>query len=347
MRKALRLTLWLTALATLSSGAFAGVTGDPDKGYVPSEPARCNGTNLLTRLANTHPALHTRIVEASRSVENGDAMLWKVEQQGLAPSHLFGTVHLTDARVRDISEATRKALRSASSVLLETADVSPSVTTRALIKAAKAAVYTDGRTLDTVLTKEEFDQVKETMDRAGVPAKSAKLYRPWMISMMLSGSECERQRIRDGEVVLDVALAQEARVHGIPITGLDTADEQIKTLASIPEDQQLGMLRANLALVDETDDLMDTMVQLYLERRIGAVWELQLALAETAGVPASTFEAFRQAVIIDRNAKMRDLSVDTFETGGVFMAVGALHLPGEEGLVALLRSAGYTVTPIE
>ena len=347
MANGLRLVSLLALCSAAWVSALAGVTGDPDSGYVPSESADCRGVNLLTRLAVTDPALHKRILEAARATENGNAILWKVEREGLAPSHMFGTVHLTDTRVRDISDATRKALRGARSVLLETSDIAPSATARALIKAARAAVYTDGRTLDAVLTKEEFNQVKQTMDRAGVPARKAKLYRPWMISMMLSGSNCERQRIRDGEVVLDMALAQEARVHGIPVTGLETADEQIATLASIPEDQQIGMLRANLALTGDTDNLMETLVQLYLERRIGAVWELQLALAEAAGVPASTFEAFRQSVIVDRNTKMFELSVDDFAKGGVFMAIGALHLPGKDGLIALLRNAGYTVTAVE
>ena len=347
MPNALRLAFLLTFLSAIGGATLAGVTGDPDKGYVASAPSRCNGTNLLTRLASTDPALHSRIVEAAVSIENGQALLWKIEREGLAPSYLFGTVHLTDTRVRDISEATRSALRSAKSVLLETSDISPSTTARALVKAAKAAVYTDGRTLDALLTREEFRKVQETINRAGVPAATARLYRPWMVSMMLSGSNCERRRIREGEVVLDMALAQEARIHGIPITGLETADEQIRTLASLPEDQQLGMLRANLALIDDTDNLMETMVQLYLERRIGAVWELQMALAEAAGVPASAFDAFRQNVIVDRNTKMLEAALADFEKGGVFMAVGALHLPGEDGLVSLLRNAGYAVTPVE
>ncbi len=347
MPTAIRLSVLLTVLSSLCGVALAGVTGDPNKGYVAPEPARCGGTNLLTQLASTDPALHGRVVEAALAVENGRALLWKIEREGRAPSYLFGTVHLTDTRVRDISDATRAALRGATSVLLETSDISPSTTARALIKAAKAAVYTDGRTLDAVLTKDEFKKVQETIDRAGVPAATARLYRPWMISMMLAGSTCERQRIREGEMVLDMALAQEARIHGIPITGLETADEQIETLASLPEDQQLGMLRANLALIDDTDNLMETLVQLYLERRIGAVWELQMALAEQAGVPASAFDAFHQTVIVDRNAKMLAASRAEFEKGGVFMAVGALHLPGEDGLVTLLRNAGYTVTAVE
>ncbi|HRN89870.1 TraB/GumN family protein [Hyphomicrobium sp.] len=340
-------TVLLALLVALGGGALAGITSDPNAGYVPSEPSRCGGVNLLTNLASSDPVLHGRILAAALTLENGQALLWKVEREGLSPSYLFGTVHLTDSRVREISLKTRAALRSAKAVLLETSDISPETTAAALVSAARTAVYTDGRTLDRLLTKEEFRKVQETIDRAGVPAASARIYRPWMISMMLSASNCERRRIREGEPVLDMALAQEARIHGIPITGLETAEEQIRTLASVPEDQQLGMLRANLALIDETDNLMETMVQLYLERRIGAVWELQMALAETAGVPPSAFDAFRQAVIVDRNIKMYETSRSYFETGGTFMAVGALHLPGEDGLVALLRNAGYTVTPVE
>ena len=347
MPKAIRLTFLLALLSLAGGATLAGVTSDPDAGYVPSAPSGCGGTNLLTRFATSDPAVYKRILEAAAALENGQALLWKVERPGLAPSYLFGTVHLTDTRVRDISKTTRAALRSAKAVLLETSDISPETTAAALVAAARSAIYTDGRTLDALLTQEEFRKVQETIDRAGVPASSARIYRPWMVSMMLSGSNCERRRLREGEVVLDMALAQEARIHGIPIVGLETADEQIRTLASVPEDQQLGMLRANLALIDETENLMETMVQLYLERRIGAVWELQMALAEAAGVPASAFDAFRQAVIVDRNIKMYETSLAFFELDGAFMAVGALHLPGEDGLVALLRNAGYRVTPVE
>ena len=347
LRNAIRFIAILALLTTFGGGAWAGVTSDPSAGYVPSEPSRCGGENLLASLALSDPALHGRILDAAASLENGQHLLWKVERAGLAPSYLFGTVHLTDSRVREISAETRAALRSARAVLLETSDIGPQTTAAALVSAARTAVYTDGRTLDRLLTKDEFKKVQLTIDRAGVPAASARIYRPWMISMMLSGSNCERRRIREGEPVLDMALAQEARIHGIPITGLETAEEQIRTLASVPEDQQLGMLRANLALIDETDNLMETMVQLYLERRIGAVWELQMALAETAGVPASAFDGFRQTVIVDRNVKMYEAARGYFEKGGTFMAVGALHLPGEDGLVALLRTAGYTVTPVE
>jgi len=99
--------------------------------------------------------------------------------------------------------------------------------------------------------------------------------------------------------------------------------------------------------MDENENLIETMVQLYLTRRVGALWDLQIALAEKAGVPATSFASFEQKIIVDRNRRMRDRSLYYLEKGGAFIAVGALHLPGKTGLVALLREAGYTLTAIE
>jgi uncharacterized protein YbaP (TraB family) len=77
------------------------------------------------------------------------------------------------------------------------------------------------------------------------------------------------------------------------------------------------------------------------------VWPLQLVLAEQVGVAAKAFDSTEASLIIERNLRMRDKAVEALGEGGVMIAVGALHLPGKQGLVALLRTAGYTVTAVE
>lgn len=345
MRISTRIALIIALTAGLAGAAAAGGTADKKAAEAP--PAACEGTNLLTALASSDPARHARILEDADTLENGRAVLWRLERPGLAPSYLFGTVHLTDTRVTQLSDATRLALDGSTAVLLEAADVSPETTARALTSAARAAVFTDGRSLESLLSEEEFRKVEASIDRVGVPAAAAKLYRPWIVSMLLAASDCERRRIREGEAVLDMVVADRAKARAIPVAGLETTEEQLAAMAGVPEDQQVGMLRANLALADQTDDLMETMVQLYLERRIGAVWGLQIALAEKAGIPASAFAAFQEQIVVGRNRKMRDVALPYLEKGGAFVAVGALHLPGKDGLVALFRDAGYTATAIE
>jgi uncharacterized protein YbaP (TraB family) len=309
-----------------------------------ADAPRCNGLNLLDKLAATDPGLHDRVIDNADSIENGKAVLWKIERTGHAPSHLFGTVHLSDARVTRLSDAVRGALANARAVIIENSDLSPEASANAYQAAADSAMFKDGRTLDKLMSAADFEKLQRTVK--GTP-QSLRPYRPWIVSLMLSGSECERQRVSNGEPVLDMTVANYAKTNGIPLAGLESTQEQLEALASIPDDEQVGILRANLALMDEADNLMETMVQLYLRRRVGALWDLQIAFAEKAGVPSKDFASFERTIIIERNRRMRDRSMPHIEKGGAFIAVGALHLPGKTGLVALLREAGYTVTAIE
>ena len=67
-----------------------------------------------------------------------------------------------------------------------------------------------------------------------------------------------------------------------------------------------------------------------------------------AGVAApDAFKAAEHSLVHTRNLGMRDKALEPLAEGGVLIAVGALHLPGKQGLVSLFREAGYTVTPIE
>ncbi|HEX2840576.1 TraB/GumN family protein [Hyphomicrobium sp.] len=334
--------LWLIAVLFIASTHRPATSQEAPE----TSQTRCTGKNLLDKLSATDPALHARIVENANALENGQAIFWKLERPGSPPSYLFGTVHLTDNRIKRLRDTTKNAIRASKTLLIENANLSPEATGRAYVAAAESAVFTDGRTLDSLLSKEEFDQVRKSAGES-VPADALRLYRPWIVSLMIAASDCERRRVQSGYRVLDMALAERAQVNGIPVGGLETTEDQLTALASIPDDEQLGILRANIALIDENENLRETMVQLYLRRRIGALWDLQLALAEKAGVPASAYASFQKTLIVDRNRKMREAALPHLEKGGAFIAVGALHLPGKTGLVELFREAGYTATAIE
>lgn len=346
----MRIIVGVALLAAVMSLASHHSAAADEKNPLPSNTANsntCVGKDLLSELALSDRPLFDRLLSQANSTENGNALLWKIEKPGKAPSHLFGTVHLTDERVTKLSDKTRSALSASSTVLLEAADVSPAATATALTAAAKSAMFTDGKTLDTLLTAEEFQRVSKAADKAGIPGALARVYRPWIVSMLIASSECERRNVQSGVNVLDMAIAEEAKVLGKPVAGLETIEQQLAALSAVPDDEQIGMLRANLALADRTDDLMETMVNLYLNRRMGAAWPLQLALAEKAGIGADAFAGFKQRLIIERNSKMRDAALPYLAAGGAFIAVGALHLPDKTGLVTLLREAGYNVTPVE
>ena len=89
------------------------------------------------------------------------------------------------------------------------------------------------------------------------------------------------------------------------------------------------------------------MVRLYLERRLGETWPLILAMSEDKEIARRVIDDVQLRLVNERNLVMRDRALPYIERGGVFVAVGALHLSGDGGLVTLLRQRGYVVTPVD
>lgn len=326
----------LAAIAATTISASAG----------PQAPA-CGGKDLLAEMRQTAPADHASLLAEAARTPNGAALLWRVAKPGQKPSYLFGTIHMTDPRVTALSTAVTAALDSAQSVAVEIAGMSDGAVMKAVGSNPAALVFTDGRRLDGMLSKSEFQAVSTTLGRVGVPAGAHAAIRPWLVSMLLAISDCERGRMAQKLPVLDQAIEQHAKRRGTPVIGLETAESQIAAMVSVPDADQLAMLKSALQYADRSDDMRETMLQLYLDRRIGAIFALQRLFAERAGLAAGSTKGFERQLISARNATMHAKALPLVEQGGTFIAVGAAHLVGNDGVVALLRKSGYWVTPIE
>jgi uncharacterized protein YbaP (TraB family) len=310
----------------------------------------CTGNNLLEELRVSDEAAHARVMASAATTENADAILWKVEKAGVAPSHLFGTMHLTDARINALSPAVRGALEESRRLALELDDISPGGFVKVMTHNPHIAglmLFTDGRRLDQLLGAEDYRKIAEVLSRSGMPPQMLGMIRPWVATLMLSVSVCEQRRLGAGLLPLDANLAKDAAKRGVKAEGLETVESQFRALASVPEADQVEMLKSGIRFYHRIDDMAETMIQLYLQRQLGSIWPLQLALAEKVGVSAKAFDAAEQSLLVTRNLGMRDKALGFLEEGNAFIAVGGLHLPGKQGLVTLLREAGYTVTPIE
>ena len=310
-------------------------------------PQRCHGVDMLAEMQSRSPNAYKTVMEESRRTTNTEAVLWKIEKPGVAPSYLLGTMHLSDPRISRLSAQEKDLIAHSKSVALEVADLSDKAVGGAMAKAGALLVYTDGRTLNTQLSGDEFKIVQRIVKQAGMPENASSVLKPWLVSMLLATSDCERKQVASGAKVLDLQVAQEAQKNGLTVKGLETIEQQLQALASIADDQQIDMLKVGLKYADRSDDMMETIVQMYLKREIGAAMPFQLALAAETGVPASAFDGFKKGLLADRNVRMRDAAEPLLQDGNAFIAVGALHLVGPAGLVALLRERGYTVTAVE
>ena len=337
----MRFRLFLAALP------FAALLLGPATFAAAPKNDECQGSDMLAETKVRSPEVYQQIMSKAAATENAGAILWKIERHGQPSSYLFGTVHLTDERVTKLSPAVRSALKEAKTVALEVADLSENATAAVFAQSAPLAMYSDGRRLDQLLSPAEYETVKKVISRSGLPDNLASVFKPWIVSMILSVSDCERTKAQNGKHVLDMKIAETGKALSIPVVGLETIPEQLAALAAVPEQQQLDMLRVSLKFAHRMNDLMETLVQLYLDRRITAALPLQVAMARQAGVGEGAYVGFQQKLLIERNEKMLAVATPLLTQGGAFIAVGALHLPGKQGLVALLRKAGYTVTPVE
>jgi uncharacterized protein len=310
----------------------------------------CGGKNIVDEIQTKDAAAYNALRASADAQENGKGVLWKIEHKDnpdRPASYLFGTIHVTDDRVTALPPGISKAMNATRRIALEVEDVSPQRMLEALGSFGGKVLLPEGQSLEALLGPADAKKLGVMLHATGVPADVAMRLQPWLAYLMMSYSDCERSRITAGKLPLDAEIARLGEERGVGVIGLETVETQFLALTEIPEVDQLAVLRSGLVLRDRVTDLTETMIQLYLKRDLGAMWPLQVAIGKASGVQQAALDAFEQSLLINRNVKMRDRAVAHLAFGGVFVAIGAAHLPGKNGLVTLLRDVGYTLTLVE
>lgn len=305
----------------------------------------CAGSDLLSALQKNDPATFSKVEAEASAVPNGKGLLWKLEKPGEKPSYLFGTMHMTDERVTTLPPAAKQAYDGAQTVIIETTDALD----KARMMAAMASdpdlmMFTDNTTLSSLLSPEDAAALNKGLDARGIPPATVAKMKPWILSAMLALPACEVARQAAGAPVLDVKLASEAKASGKTVEGLETAVDQLRAMASLPLSFHMKSLVETMKLGDKVNDINETMIVLYRRGEIGMFWPLFRAITPDAANDETGYAAFEQIMITSRNKVMAARAEPILARGGAFMAVGALHLPGPDGLVEDFRKAGYTVT---
>ncbi len=337
----LKLLAAVNALFLVSLIVAMALATDRARAEIPA----CTGKDMMAALASNEPQAIAAIRAKAAKVPNGKGLLWRIEKDGRS-SYLFGTMHMTDPRVTTLTPTARKAFTASETVVIETTDVLDRTRMiAALMQKPELTMFTDGTTLASLLPPREIEGVNRALDRRGIAPASVARMKPWMLSAMLALPACELARQATGAPVLDVSLAEDAKAAGKSLQGLETAMSQLEAMASLPMNFHIKGLVDTLKLGDRIDDVIETMIVLYVNGDTGTFWPLLASmpggLEDEAG-----YAAFEQTMITARNRMMVERAEPILAGGKAFIAVGALHLPGAEGLVELFRKAGYTVTAV-
>ena len=307
----------------------------------------CTGENLLDQLAETDPDTHAKVLAEGADIVNGDTILFRLDKDGLPPSFLFGTMHMTDPRVTELPTHARNAFERSDAVVIETTEIlDPTKSQMALLSRPELTMFTDERRISDFLDADDETRLKAGLARRGVQLALIDRMKPWLVAAMVALPECETARKKAGQSILDIALARDAEAAGKELVGLETIIEQLEAMASLPMEFHVRGLVETVALGETIDDVIETMIALYDEGQIGLVWPvLRVFTPETAGDEGG-YADFEATMINARNHNMAERAAPWLEKGGAFIAIGALHLPGEEGLAKLFEDAGYRVTPV-
>jgi uncharacterized protein YbaP (TraB family) len=335
-------TLHLLAVLSL---AYVLMSITPAKA---AEGTACAGKNLLPQMEIDAPETYAKIESEGAILENGRSIFWKLEKAGIAPSYLLGTMHMSDPRVIAMPEGARQAFDEAATLILESNEIlDEKKASVKLLATPDLMMFTDGKAITDFLNPEQKQLVEAALQKRGIPLLSVAKMKPWIISSFVALPACELARKSSGAPFLDMKLAQDAEAAGKPIVGLETFKEQLETMASLPFDFHVRSLVSTLKYADRTEDLMETLISLYQDGKTGWIMPLSRYAFEEDDQETDLMADFEKKMITGRNHHMADRALDTIAKGNAFMAVGALHLPGKEGLVELFRNQGYTVTSMK
>jgi uncharacterized protein YbaP (TraB family) len=279
------------------------------------------------------------VAEERSAARPGDfrrGILWKIESTGHAPSHLFGTYHSNDPRITRLPCPVQSVFQASTSYTMEL------IFNGAAFSSMGEAMFfapSDKRTLKDVLGEPLYqDTLRALKDCRCALTESIPRMKPWAVFMRLGSP-----RPSGRGLPLDLALQWDATLAGKPTYGLETMKEQVAVFDGMTIEDQVVLLRETLNSLKLAPQAMDALTRAYLARDLAGLAALN---NELRPADARVHDRLMQRLLTERNHHMAERMRERLAEGNAFIAVGALHLPGDDGLLQLLSKAGYRVSRV-
>lgn len=264
-------------------------------------------------------------------------LLWKVSDADSAV-YLLGSFHLLKQEDYPLSKDIDAAFDDAQTIVFE---VEPSTLTApdTAEKFKQAAGYADGRTLTQVLPKAARDRLQKMLSVSGGSVEQMDAIEPWAVTLSLVLGMTQTLGFRQDQG-LDATLMKRAAEAQKAVAGLETVDDQINALDSIPMNEQVSGLDELLAKPQET---MSDLVEMHDWWKRGDLKNLdeKMRVEMKQKTPVSY-----QLVNVARNdawvPKIEQRLAESTKDN-TLVVVGAMHLLGSDGVVDKLRAKGYKV----
>lgn len=266
--------------------------------------------------------------------QNGEyqGRLWSITGNGAADtSYLYGTIHIMDEKAYRFPDGTMEAFRSSEAYVMEL-----NMDSVNQFRLMQLMMMEDSTTLEDLLSDSAYaDLTSYLNDSLGTPLGPLGRLHP----MVLMGRIQMQSFDQDSAHPLDLYFHMKAKEMGKPTVGLESVEEQVEAFQSIPYEaaaQQLVELAREGHKEEEgrMRELLNVYVEGNLDKLLGLSREQKIS------------EDFEEIFLTERNQRMAERATSQIREQSSFIAIGAAHLPGEEGMIELLRAKGFKVESI-
>lgn len=307
--------------------------------------AACTGRDLI---ADMPPADRAAFDARLAAVPFAEGLIWRATR-GDAVIHLIGTYHFDDPRHEALMARAAPLLEGAAALLVEAGPAEEAAVMRALADRPDLLFETAGPTLPEALPGADWQALMTAMRARGVPAVIASRFRPWFVAAQLALPPCMAREAAKGRHGLDRRLMQAAVAADIPVRPLEPWDTIFRLFEDVPASDAVALIRTALIMEGSAEDMSATLAAAYFAERPWAIWLFSQDRARaTPGIDAADLD--RQVALTEdllmarRNRAWIPVLLAEAAAGPVVAAFGALHLPGEAGVLALLEAEGFTLT---
>lgn len=262
-------------------------------------------------------------------------LLWEINGKGHAkPSYIFGTMHVLCAAEEMMSDSLVAAISKSEQVYFEIDMDNPGE----MLGVFKYIKMKDDKKIEDLLSPDEYQRIKEyfSKNKTVLPLSMMERFKPYFVAAMLSESKMPCT----SKTGMEELIMRQAKKEGKTIKGLESIAFQASVFDSIPYAEQAKELLKTIDEEAKQDSFAHRMAEIYRSQDLDQIEHLTL---EEEGGVSSYLELF----LFGRNANWIAPMETAMQNQSVLFAVGAAHLPGEKGVLNLLKKAGYTTRPVE
>lgn len=273
-------------------------------------------------------------------------LLWEISGNGLTqPSYLFGTHHLAPLSITDSIKGFREAFEKSTRIIGELS--MPESQTPQAMQMMQGMMMMPDSTLRMLFTNDEFELVNQYVkanlkfDMDQVPTLKPAFITNNIVLMIYMQQHPEF----NPQEQMDAHFQVKALEKGKKIAGLESMEFQCNLLFNgSPLKRQAELLVCTLSDIEKTVETAQILTEAYMQQNLAAMLQIS---EEKTNTQCDLLPEEKEAMIDNRNKTWVKQLPALLKEEGNFIAVGALHLPGESGLIALLQKEGFTLKAVD